>query len=138
MSAIWNDGRDGTYYVRIMAKLPPAEPAAAWIRESLDIARGGVVKVEDWSVVLSHSGAATPCKRRSTTFLFKSNFILLGPWGHVTVCDRVRIGNPGTSSHLLPFSLRSLISKAVGGWRGVGRKVVSGARCLTYKPASSQ
>lgn len=25
------------YYVRVIARLPPAEPAAAWMRESVDI-----------------------------------------------------------------------------------------------------
>lgn len=33
--------------MRIIARLPAAEPAAAWIRGSLDIARRGVVVV--WS-----------------------------------------------------------------------------------------
>jgi hypothetical protein len=41
MSALWNDfiAMEARYYVRIMARLPPAEPAAAWMRESVDIAR---------------------------------------------------------------------------------------------------
>jgi len=48
---------EARYYVRIIARLPPAEPAAAWMRESLDIAYRGVVKVEGWSVVVSPGGA---------------------------------------------------------------------------------
>lgn len=50
---------EARYYVRIMARLPPAEPAAAWMRESVDIVR------RVWSVEVRSKKLVRRSMRRS-------------------------------------------------------------------------
>lgn len=73
MSALWKDilEVEARYYVRIMARLPPAEPAAAWMRESVDIVgRAWSIEVRSKKLVYgrSVSGYCTGYKANNHMF----------------------------------------------------------------------